>query len=47
MSFLRNKYVIMAAVAVAGFLAWKWWQKRRQAAAPATAGAAAAATGAK
>jgi predicted negative regulator of RcsB-dependent stress response len=35
-------------VAVAGFLAWKWWQKRKagSAAAPATPGAAAKAAGA-
>jgi predicted negative regulator of RcsB-dependent stress response len=44
MSFIKNKYVIWAAVAVAAFLGWKWWQKRKAAAAaPATTGAAAAA----
>lgn len=48
MSFLKNKYVIWAAVAVAGFLAYKWWAKRKaaSAAAPATPGAAAKAAGA-
>lgn len=47
MSFLKNKWVLITAAVVAGFLAWKWWQKRRAVAAPATPGAAAAAAGAK
>jgi hypothetical protein len=46
MSFFRNKYVIMGLVAVAGFIAFKWWKKRQAASAPATTGAAAKATGA-
>ena len=44
MGFLKNKYVIAGLVAVAGFFAYRWWQKRR-AAAPATPGAAATAAG--
>lgn len=43
MSFLKNKYVIWSAVAIAAFLGWKWWKARRAAAPTATTGAAAAA----
>ena len=43
MGFLKNKYVIWSAVAIAAFLGWKWWQKRQATAAVATTGAAAAA----
>lgn len=46
MSFLKNKWVLLTIAAVAGFVAWKWWQKRRAMAAPATTGAAAKAAGA-